>query len=396
MNYTLKENGGLPATLLWTLAIVAGISVANLYYNQPLLNMIRDELGESDFRTNLIAMITQIGYALGLLFIVPLGDLYQRKRIIVTNFSLLIVSLLAIALSPNIYVIWAASLFTGVCSVIPQIFIPIASQFSRPERKGRNVGIVVSGLLTGILLSRVVSGFVGGLLGWREMYYVAAGMMLVCGIVVLRVLPDIRPTFRGTYRGLMASLFSLLREYPELRVYSLRSALAFGSILAMWSCLAFKMSGAPFYAGSDIIGLLGVCGVAGVLSASFVGQYVKRIGVRRFNVIGCGLMVLAWGLLYLGEDSYACIIAGIVIIDIGMQCIQLSNQTSIFELCPSASNRVNTIFMTTYFIGGSLGTFLAGTCWQSFGWTGVAGTGVVLTGCSLLITLVAGIPQRRA
>lgn len=387
MRATLKENAGLPALLLWTLAIVAGVTVANLYYNQPLLNMIRDELDVSDFQANLISMITQVGYALGLLFIIPLGDLYQRKYIIVTNFSLLIVSLLVIAISTHIYIIWAAALFTGICSVIPQIFIPIASQFSRPEHKGRNVGIVVSGLLTGILVSRVVSGFIGEMFGWREMYYIAAGMMVACGIVVMRVLPPIQPTFQGSYKGLMASLVSLLREYPELRIYSLRSALAFGSVLAMWSCLAFKMSGAPFYAGSDVIGLLGMCGVAGVLSASFVGRYVKRIGVTQLNVIGCGAMLLAWWLMLWGENSYACIIAGIIVIDIGMQCIQLSNQTSIFELCPKASNRINTIFMTTYFIGGSLGTFLAGTCWQSAGWHGVVATGVVLTGCSLLITV---------
>ncbi len=190
MKQILKENGGLPASILWTLAIVAGISVANLYYNQPLLNMIRHELGVSEFKTNLIAMVTQIGYALGLLFIVPLGDLYQRKRIILTSFSVLILSLLVIAMAPNIHIILCASLLTGICSVMPQIFIPIASQFSRPENKGRNVGIVVSGLLTGILASRVVSGFIGELFGWREMYYIAAGMMLLCGIVVMRVLPD--------------------------------------------------------------------------------------------------------------------------------------------------------------------------------------------------------------
>ena len=139
MKQPLKENGGLPASILWTLAIVAGISVANLYYNQPLLNMIRQELGVSEFKTNLIAMVTQIGYAIGLLFIIPLADLYQRKKIILTNFAILILSLLSIAFGKNIHLILIASFFTGICSVIPQIFIPIASQFSRPENKGRNV-----------------------------------------------------------------------------------------------------------------------------------------------------------------------------------------------------------------------------------------------------------------
>lgn len=387
MKQPLKENEGLPASILWTLAIVAGISVANLYYNQPLLNMIRHELGVSEFKTNLIAMVTQIGYAIGLLFIVPLGDLYQRKKIILTNFILLIFSLLTIALAQDINLILIASFVTGVCSMIPQIFIPIASQFSRPENKGRNVGIVISGLLTGILASRVVSGFIGELFGWREMYFIAAGMMLVCAIIVLKVLPDIQPNFKGKYSDLMKSLLTLLKEFPQLGIYSVRAALNFGSFLAMWSCLAFKMGQAPFFANSNVIGLLGLCGIAGALTASFVGKYVKRVGVRRFNFIGCGLILLAWLLLFTGENIYIGIIAGIIIIDIGMQCIQLSNQTSVFYLCPQASNRINTIFMTTYFIGGSLGTFLAGTFWHWHGWHGVILIGAILTGTSLLITI---------
>lgn len=387
MKQKLKENGGLPAHILWTLAIVAGISVANLYYNQPLLNIIRHELGVSEFKTNLIAMITQVGYALGLLLIVPLGDLYQRKKIILTNFILLIFSLLAIAVAPNIYIIWGASLITGVCSMIPQIFVPIASQFSRPENKGRNVGVVISGLLTGILASRVISGFVGEILGWREMYLIAAILMLLCTLIVLKVLPDIQPTFQGKYVDLMKSVFVLIKNYPALRIYSIRAGLAFSSFLAMWSCLAFKMGEAPFYAGSDVIGVLGLCGIAGALTASFVGKYVKKVGIRNFNYIGCILIISAWIFLYFGGNSYVGIIVGILLIDIGIQCIQLSNQTYIFEICPSASNRVNTIFMTTYFIGGSLGTFLAGSCWQAWGWGGVAGIGVILTLLSLSITI---------
>lgn len=387
MNAELKENAGLPAHILWTLAIVAGISVANLYYNQPLLNLMRADLGISDFQANLIAMITQIGYALGLLFIVPLGDLYRRKKIILVNFLLLVFALLTMAMAENIYTVWAASLVTGVCSMIPQIFVPIASQYSRPEHKGRNVGVVISGLLTGILASRVVSGWVGELLGWREMYFIAAGLMCICAFVVLKVLPDIRPTFEGRYSTLMKSLFHLLRDYPALRIYSIRSGLAFGAFLAMWSCLAFKMGSAPFYADSDVIGGLGLCGIAGALTASFVGKYVKRVGIRNFNFIGCSLILSAWASLYWGGNSYAGIIAGVLLIDIGMQCIQLSNQASIFELCPSASNRVNTIFMTTYFVGGSMGTFLAGSFWHVSGWAGVAAVGILLTLCSLVITL---------
>lgn len=388
MRTTLQENAGLPAQILWTLAVIAGVSVANLYYNQPLLDMMRQDFGVSEFQANLVAMTSQVGYALGLLFIIPLGDLYHRKRIIEVNFSLLVLSLLAIALAPDLYVVLAASLVTGICSVVPQIFIPIAAQFSTPETKGRNVGMVVSGLLTGILASRVVSGLVGDWWGWRTMYYIAAGMMVVSFVAVMRVLPDIAPTFKGKYADLMKSIFSLIRDFPQLRVYAGRAGLAFGSFLALWACLAFRMAQEPFCAGSDVVGLLGLCGVAGALSASIVGRYVKRLGVKRFNYLGCALMLSAWLLVFVVQTSYMAIVAGIILIDIGMQCIQLSNQTSMFEVVPEAANRVNTIFMTTYFVGGSLGTFLAGTAWSFGQWPGVFCVGILLSLASLCVSVL--------
>ena len=387
MKQELKENQGLPASLLWTLAIIAGISVANLYYNQPLLNRISRDLQTSEFTANLIAMITQIGYAIGLLFIIPLGDLYNRKTIILINFTVLVVSLLTIALTPYINLNLYASLLTGICSVMPQIFIPIAAQFSTPETKGKNVGMIVSGLLTGILASRVVSGIIGEYLGWRFIFFVAAGMMVICVIIIMRVLPDMPCNFKGRYSDLMKSLFSLVMEYPQLRISSLRAGIAFGSFLALWTSLAFKREQAPFFAGNNIVGLLGLCGIAGALTASYIGNYVQVLGVKRLNYIGCGLIFAAWFSLYSGQNSYVGIIIGIFIIDIGMQCIQLSNQTTIFSLSPKAANRINTIFMTTYFIGGSIGTLLAGIFWHWFGWQGVVGTGITLATCSFMINI---------
>lgn len=389
MKQELKENQGIPSSLLWALAIISGVTVANIYYNQPLLNLISRDLNISEFTANLIALCSQVGYAMGLLFIIPLGDLYRRRNIILVNISILIISLLTIALAPDIHLILVASLLTGICSVIPQIFMPLAAQFSTPETKGRNVGIILSGLLTGILASRVVSGIAGEYMGWRFIYYIAAGLMVVCLVVIMKILPDIPSNFRGSYFSLMKSLYSIFRQYPQLRISSLRAAFSFGSFLAMWSCMAFKMEQAPFFAGNNIIGLLGLCGIAGALTASSVGRYINKLGVKRLNYIGCSLIIGAWIVLYVGQYSYAGIIAGILLIDIGMQCIQLSNQTTAFALCPQASNRINTIFMTTYFIGGSAGTFLAGTFWQYFGWAGVVGTGIVLTSCSLIINIFA-------
>ena len=393
MKQKLIENQGIPGYLLLILAIISGLAVANLYYNQPLLNNICRDLRVSEFTANLIPMVTQIGYALGLLFIIPLGDLYSRRRIIVINFSLLSISMLSIALSESIWFVLASSLVTGICSVMPQIFIPIASQFSRPEDKSKNVGILVSGLLTGILGSRVISGMVGEYWGWRTMYYLAAVIMFVCIFIVLKVIPDMSVNYKGTYKDLMHSLLTIFRQRPDIRLSSLRAGLCFGSFLALWACLAFKLSGAPLYAGNNVIGLLGLCGVAGALTASIVGRYVRILGVKRLNYIGCMIIMFSWAIMYIFQDTYLGFIIGIMLIDIGMQCIQLSNQTYVLTSVPNAANRVNTIFMTTYFVGGALGTFLAGLFWQEMQWEGVVTVGVSLTLLSLLITRFSKVLQ---
>lgn len=383
----LKDDEGVPASLLFIMACMAAVSVANIYYCQPLLSLMGNDLGIDEWRASLIAMITQVGYACGLFFIIPSGDKFDRKKIVSYSFSILTIALLCIALSNNFHAVMAASFTVGACSVMPQIFIPIAAQYSRPEKKGANVGLIVSGLLTGILASRVISGLVGEWLGWRSMYVIAAIVMSLCTLIVWRIMPYTENNYTGSYKRLMHSLFALIREYKLLRICALRAAFAFGSFLALWASLTFKMEQAPFYAGSDVVGLLGLCGVAGAMSASVVGRLVSRIGVRNFNLLGAALMLSAWIIAYLWGNTYTAIIITILILDIGMQCIQLSNQTVVFSLNSKASNRINTIFMTNYFIGGSLGTFLSGSAWSMAGWSGVTIAGIGLAFCSLCITL---------
>ena len=367
----LKDDEGVPASLLFIMACMAAVSVANIYYCQPLLSLMGNDLGIDEWRASLIAMITQVGYACGLFFIIPSGDKFDRKKIVSYSFSILTIALLCIALSNNFHAVMAASFTVGACSVMPQIFIPIAAQYSRPEKKGANVGLIVSGLLTGILASRVISGLVGEWLGWRSMYVIAAIVMSLCTLIVWRIMPYTENNYTGSYKRLMHSLFALIREYKLLRICALRAAFAFGSFLALWASLTFKMEQAPFYAGSDVVGLLGLCGVAGAMSASVVGRLVSRIGVRNFNLLGAALMLSAWIIAYLWGNTYTAIIITILILDIGMQCIQ----------------RINTIFMTNYFIGGSLGTFLSGSAWSMAGWSGVTIVGIGLAFCSLCITL---------
>ena len=383
----LKENEGIERSLLLTMAVIAGLTVANCYYNQPLLEMIRHDMGVSQHAANLITVVTQIGYALGLWFLIPMGDLYSRRRIIVINMSVAAVMAVFIAFSQRVWIVWGASLLLGACSVIPQFFIPIAGQYSEKKNKGRNMGIVLSGLLTGILASRVVSGYVGEWLGWREMFIIAALIMIVCLILTLKIMPQIDSNYIGTYRGLMKSVFHIVANNACIRLYAIRAAFSFGSMMAIWSCLAFRLAQAPFFSGSEMVGTLGMCGIAGALAASGLGKLVNQWGIRKLSLYGACLQLVAWTTAYLFGDTYLGLIVAIILVDIGLQCLQLSNQSGCIQEMPEASNRANTIFMTTYFIGGSFGTYCAGLAWTHEGWMGVCAVGAVLAAISLSITI---------
>lgn len=383
----LKENKGIERSLLLTMAVIAGLTVANCYYNQPLLEMIRHDMGVSQHEANLITVVTQIGYALGLCFLIPMGDLYSRRRIIVIKMSVAAVMAVFIAFSQRVWIVWGASLLLGACSVIPQFFIPIAGQYSEKKNKGRNMGIVLSGLLTGILASRVVSGYVGEWLGWREMFIIAALIMIVCLILTLKIMPQIDSNYVGTYRGLMKSVFHIVASNARIRLYAIRAAFSFGSMMAIWSCLAFRLAQAPFFSGSEMVGTLGMCGIAGALAASGLGKLVNQWGIRKLSLYGACLQLVAWTTAYLFGDTYMGLIVAIILVDIGLQCLQLSNQSGCIQEMPEASNRANTIFMTTYFIGGSFGTYCAGLAWTHEGWMGVCAVGAVLAAISLSITI---------
>lgn len=370
------------------MSAMAGLTVANLYYVQPLLEMIRTDLGTSELLANMIAVITQVGYALGLLLIVPSGDLFSRRRIIVVCMVVAATMAITIGFATNIYTMWAASLAMGACSIVPQLFIPVAGQFSRPEHKSRNMGFVLSGLLTGILAARVISGMVGEWMGWRMMYYIAGCIMITCLALTLWTMPQMQKNFSGNYVGLMRSVGRIFLDHPNIRINSLRAAFGFGSTLSFWACLAFHLAGEPFHSGSDAVGFLGLCGVASAVVASGIGKYIPRYGTDRFCTVGSLCQILAWIIAYMFGFSYTGLIVSLILVDSGLQCLQLSNQSACIQEMPEASNRVNTIFMTTYFIGGSLGTFCAGQGWEVAGWQGVCTVGFLFAGISLGITLL--------
>lgn len=390
----LEKDGGIPKSILAMMSVVGGLAVANLYYNQPLLEEMRASLGVGEFEANMITVITQIGYALGLLLVVPMADMCSRRKIVATSMGIAVFMALAVAIATNVWVVWVASVVLGACSVVPQIFVPMAGLFSRPEQKSRNMGMVLSGLLTGVLAARVVSGYVGGWLGWRCMFGIASAVMFLCLLVSVRMMPVMQSSFSGTYAKLIGTVGRIYLAHPRMRCYSLRAAFSFASMMAIWSCMAFHLAAAPFCAGSDMVGLLGLCGVAGALAASGIGKYIPRYGIPRISSFGHVLQGAAWLVACVFGDSYAGLIVAIMLVDIGAQCLQLSNQSGCLAEVPDASNRANTIFMVSLFMGGGIGTFCAGIAWNVAGWHGVCVTGLFFVLCSVATTLFIHLRMR--
>lgn len=384
----LEKDHGIPRNVLFMMSVVGGLTVANLYYNQPLLEDIRRDVGANEMQANLITFVTQIGYALGLLLVVPLADMWSRRRIVAVSMVIAMLMSGVIATGGNIYVLWAASLVLGLCSVVPQIFVPMARLYSLPENKSRNMGYVLSGLLSGVLGARVLSGYVGDWFGWRTMFVVSAVIMLVCLVTTLRMLPQMQPTYHGTFGGLMRSIVTIYKQHSLIRMYSVRAAFTFGSMMSVWACMAFHLAEKPFWAGSDMVGLLGLCGVAGAMSVSGIGRFIPRYGIMRISFVGNVLQLSAWLVAWFYGYTYIGLIATIILVDVGAQCNQLSNQSGCLAQVPEATNRANTIFMFHLFVGGSLGTLSAGFAWQTMGWTGVCVSGVMFALVAMGITAV--------
>ncbi|MGV3502498.1 MAG: MFS transporter [Adhaeribacter sp.] len=370
------------------MTISSGLVVANIYYNQPLLGRIAQTFGVTEAQAGTVAMLTQLGYATGLVFIVPLGDMLRRKRLILADFVLILLSLLGAAFSPNIYLLMFASWLIGTTSVLPQLFIPMAAHLAHPEGRGKAVGTVMSGLLIGILLSRTVSGFVGELWGWRAMFLIAAALMLVLWVALYLLLPEVHPDFKGSYKSLMKSLWPLIRQEPLLRLAAVRGGLAFAAFGGFWATLVFLLQGPPFHAGSGAAGAFGLVGALSALAAPLVGRLSDKRNTRHIITAMIGLILLSYVVFGFSGQSIVGLVLGVILIDIGIQATHIANQTLVFSLNPQARNRLNTVYMGTYFLGGSLGTFLATQAWKLWQWPGVVGVGLTCSALSLLVHLL--------
>lgn len=374
------------------MTIGAGLVVANIYYNQPLLGMIAHEMGRSESATSKIAMFTQMGYAAGLFLIIPLGDMFRRKRIILFDLCFVVFFLLVFAFAQSLELLIISSFFIGLTSVIPQIFIPIAAQISTPDSKDKNVARVMTGLLIGILASRIFSGIIGDYLGWREVFIIAAAMIFILALFIIRLLPNLIPTFKGSYLQLLKSILHYIKELPKLRLASLRGGLAFASFSAFWTVLVFRLEQAPYFAGSDIAGIFGLVGIVGAMGASLGGYASGRFKQNTIIIASNLTIILAWLIFGAFDSLYAGLIVGVILLDLGLAFLNVTNQFVVYSSHPEAANRLNTVYMVSYFVGGSLGTLCSGMAWTAFGWLGVFSVGI---GFAFLCLLVHFLLQAR-
>ncbi|GJE59811.1 putative transporter [Methylobacterium trifolii] len=368
------------------LTLIAGGAVANIYYNQPLLAVLGSEFGPRAALWVPTASLT--GYGLGILGLVPLGDGLSRRRLIIGQLLALSLVLVVAGASPNLATLALASLFIGILASAAQQALPFAAELAPDATRGRIVGQVMTGLLTGILLARTVSGFVGAHLGWRAVFFAAAGVALAMAGIAAATLPHTPQTRRLRYRALMLSLLHLARTQPVLRNAALSQALLFASFNAFWATLALLVEAEPFGLTPAGAGLFGVIGVCGALVAPVSGRFTDRRGARPVVIGGSLLVVAAFVVLWAGTWSLVAVAAGVLLIDVGMNGALIANQTRAYAVVPGARGRINTVLFTTIFAFAAFGAYAGSQAFLLAGWPGVCAVGFTLSGLALLVAVL--------
>ncbi len=360
------------------LAIACGAAVANLYYAQPLLDVIARDLGVSSGAAGLLVTASQVGYAAGLVLLVPLGDLLDRRRMVSRMLVVTAVFLGLAAAAPSFAVLALAIAVIGVTSVVAQVLVPLAGTLAAEHERGKVVGDVMSGLLLGILLARTASGLIASATSWRTVFVIGAVLMVVLAAVLRRALPPTPPATDLPYRAALRSVVALVRDEPLLRRRMFYGALGMASFSVLWTAIAFLLSGDPFNYGEGTIGLFGLAGLVGAGAAQGAGRLADRGHAHAATGAFLASILVAWALLALGRDSVALLIVGVILLDLGIQGQHILNQSTIYTLAPNARSRVTTAYMTGNFAFGALGSAGASVAWSAGGWGAVSALGVGL------------------
>lgn len=372
----IAEESKLTTSLKYLITIGCGVVVANLYYCQPLLGALSRAFRVSEESASFVNIFSQLGYGLGLLFIVPLGDMLARRGMLIWMHLLAGLSLIGVGFSPDIGWLYFFSTCVGITSTACQLFIPLAMHLASDDERGKVLGIILGGLLTGILLSRSLSGFVAEYWGWESVYFISAGLMVVMTLLIWKFIPGEEPAFKGNYGQLMHSLISLFKAEPVIRESAWIGACLFGAVAAFWATMAFFLEKPPFGYSLLLIGLFGIIGAGGALISPFVGRITDKVGPLKPMRWGIVMMLIGYLILFMGKSGIGLVIAGIIFIDMGLQCTHIPNLSRNYSLLPEARTRLNTIYMTFFFVGGTLGSSFGSIAWNKGGWTGVCSVGI--------------------
>jgi predicted MFS family arabinose efflux permease len=380
--------------LIALLAFACGATVANLYYAQPLLSAIGDHFGVSDATAGFLVTITQVFYGLGIVFIAPLSDMTDRRRLISGLLAICTVALVGAAAAPQFAVLALALGIAAATSVVAQILVPFASTLAPDGERGQVVGLVMSGLLTGILLARTFAGLIAGATDWRVVFAIAAAMMAALALALWRALPERPPASTLRYRELLASVAGLIRGEPILRRRMLFGACGFGGFSLVWTTLAFLLSAPPFEYGETAIGLFGLAGLVGAVTATRAGRLHDR-GHSRIATGGMlAAVLLSWPIFILGRHSVVAILVGLLVLDFGIQGQNVLSQGAIYALGRETTGRVTTAYIAGNFVGGALGSAAGSIAWSLGGWLAVCGVGIALAGTAMVAWLTE--PRARA
>ena len=376
----------LSPSLVWLFAIASGLSVANVYYAQPLLDALARDFGISQATVGGVITATQMGCALALLFLVPLGDRVDRRRLMAIQMLALIVALAAVGMAHSATVLLAGMLAVGLFgTAMTQGLIAYAASAAEPHEQGRVVGTAQGGVFIGLLLARVFAGGVSDLAGWRGVYFCAALLMLAIAIPLWRRLPALPQASRVlSYPRLLASMLTLLREEKVLQVRGMLALLMFATFNIFWSALVLPLSAPPYGFSHTVIGAFGLAGVVGALAAARAGQWADRGYAQRTSAMALLTLLLAWWPLSRMDASLWALIIGIVLLDLGGQALHVTNQSLIFRTRPDAHSRLVGLYMLFYAVGSGLGAIGTTVTYAHFGWQGVC----LLGGAVSLLALV--------